>query len=493
MRPRVRVEGEERGEHQVGGTDQAAVEARVGHRDAAHPGRLGSRDPGRRVLDGDAGRWGEAEPAEAAPVDRRVGLPCDLLLCRVVQLEVPRQAERCEDRLDQSGGRGRRERPANPGCLQEAEHLANARERLATLLDELDDARDHGIGHGLLAHAPPGLFGEAALDDLVDPHAHRLPAVRDREQAPERPEDLDLGLLPEGFGVEQDTVHVEHDGLEAWALLDEGSGCMHGSILTGGADGHDQPEAARAPSRRGCTRRARMPSSERRSVGRAVVTISATYGAGGSVVGPAVAARLGVAFVDRAIPVAVAERLQVSLDDAEAHDDRVDTGLARLLARWAPMAAALGSSPVLPGEGLDDEEAYCAQTEAVLRELAVGGAVILGRAGALVLADWPGALHVRLDGPLERRLAYAASRLGISLADAAAAQRKADAARALYVRQLYHADAASPRHYHLVMDSTRLPDEVVVGLVSQAAAELADLPSAAPQAAEPGRAEPKGG
>lgn len=218
---------------------------------------------------------------------------------------------------------------------------------------------------------------------------------------------------------------------------------------------------------------------------RAVVTISATYGAGGSVVGPAVAARLGVAFVDRAIPVAVAERLQVSLDDAEAHDDRVDTGLARLLARWAPMAAALGSSPVLPGEGLDDEEGYCAQTEAVLRELAAGGAVILGRAGALVLADWPGALHVRLDGPLDRRLANAASRLRISLAEAKEAQRKADAARALYVRQLYHADAASPHHYHLVVDTTRLAEEVVVDLVCQAAVALADEASAA---REPGGA-----
>ena len=40
-----------------------------------------------------------------------------------------------------------------------------------------------------------------------------------------------------------------------------------------------------------------------------VVTISAPYGAGGSQVGPLVADRLGVTFLDRAIPAAVSEKL----------------------------------------------------------------------------------------------------------------------------------------------------------------------------------------
>ena len=39
----------------------------------------------------------------------------------------------------------------------------------------------------------------------------------------------------------------------------------------------------------------------------AVVTLAALYGAGGSVVGTRVAERLGVAFLDRAIPTCVTE------------------------------------------------------------------------------------------------------------------------------------------------------------------------------------------
>jgi hypothetical protein len=37
-----------------------------------------------------------------------------------------------------------------------------------------------------------------------------------------------------------------------------------------------------------------------------VVTLSASFGAGGSVIGPRVAEELGLPFLDRAIPVAVA-------------------------------------------------------------------------------------------------------------------------------------------------------------------------------------------
>src|SRR5688500_19330428 len=62
-----------------------------------------------------------------------------------------------------------------------------------------------------------------------------------------------------------------------------------------------------------------------------VVTISATYGTAGSQIGPAVAERLGVPFVDRAIPGAVAEELGCTLEEALAHDDRAEHGLGWLL------------------------------------------------------------------------------------------------------------------------------------------------------------------
>jgi cytidylate kinase-like protein len=56
---------------------------------------------------------------------------------------------------------------------------------------------------------------------------------------------------------------------------------------------------------------------------RAVGTLSASYGAGGSVVGSLAAERLGVPFLDRAIPSAVAERLGVALEAVLAREHRL--------------------------------------------------------------------------------------------------------------------------------------------------------------------------
>src|SRR2546423_15429358 len=52
-----------------------------------------------------------------------------------------------------------------------------------------------------------------------------------------------------------------------------------------------------------------------------LVAISASYGARGTEIAPAIADRLGIPFVDRAIPLAVADRLDISYDDAAARDE----------------------------------------------------------------------------------------------------------------------------------------------------------------------------
>jgi hypothetical protein len=204
-----------------------------------------------------------------------------------------------------------------------------------------------------------------------------------------------------------------------------------------------------------------------------VVTLSASYGAGGSQVGPRLAERLGVAFLDRVIPTAVAERLAVPLDDALAHDDSVRGVLERLLMRFAPAAQAF-SGAAAPTEFVD-ERSFLRATEDVLRErAAAGSAVILGRAAAVVLADVPGALHVRLDGPAERRLAQAVELEGVARETAERHMRETDRAREAYVQQFYGVDARVATLYHLVIDSTALPLDGCVELIALAAAVRSD-------------------
>jgi cytidylate kinase len=201
-----------------------------------------------------------------------------------------------------------------------------------------------------------------------------------------------------------------------------------------------------------------------------VVTISATYGAGGAVVGPAVAERLGVPFVDRAIPVAVANDLGIPLDEALSRDEQVKGWLGRMLATTAPMSAEWMVGPGHVRTALLSDAEVLRSTEGAIRRTVTGaGGVILGRAAAIVLRDHPGAFHVRLDGDPDRRVRRAMSMQGISERAARDAMSRNDKARSAYVRHFYGADAASPEYYHLVLDSTVVPldtcTEIVVAAV----------------------------
>jgi hypothetical protein len=199
-----------------------------------------------------------------------------------------------------------------------------------------------------------------------------------------------------------------------------------------------------------------------------VVTISASYGAGGPEVGPAVAERLGLVFHDRAIPARVAGRLGVSQDDAEANDERVVRGLWRLVASLGTMPDPVGG--VVPVTGEPPERAYREQTERVLHEIADGaGGVVLGRAAAMVLRDRPDVLHVRLDGPPAARLRAAVARYGRPEEELRRELQANDRTREAYVRHYYRCDPAAPQHYHLVVDGTALPLPAVADLVVTAA------------------------
>jgi hypothetical protein len=197
-----------------------------------------------------------------------------------------------------------------------------------------------------------------------------------------------------------------------------------------------------------------------------VVTISAPYGAGGPIIGRAVAERFGVPFLDRAIPVAVAQTLAVSIDDAEAHDERAETRVGRMLAALA--AAGIGSPTPEPGV---PATAYREETARVIVTAAqTTGCVVLGRAGVMVLQDYPGALHVRLQGDRDRRVRQAVA-LGVEQGDEAAVRKLVDDQdrnRKAYFRHFYNVDPDDPSLYHLIIDSTVLDLDTSAELIAAA-------------------------
>lgn len=207
-----------------------------------------------------------------------------------------------------------------------------------------------------------------------------------------------------------------------------------------------------------------------------LITLSAAYGAGGSVVGPALAETLGVPFHDRAIPVTVAAELGVDLESVVAHDGRAEYGLGRLLSAAAriPNTAFGGMEGYLSDPRQVDATLVAERTAGLVRAIADdsashGGGVVLGRAAAVVLERRAGTFHVRLDGPSDARIAQAVRLRGLDPKAALKRQQENDAAREAYVRRLFGRDPRDIALYHLVLDSTACSLDDCVALIAFAA------------------------
>ena len=199
-----------------------------------------------------------------------------------------------------------------------------------------------------------------------------------------------------------------------------------------------------------------------------LLTISAAYGAGGSLIGPRVAERLGVRFLDRAIPVSVVDHLEVPREGLSQLSVPQDL-FRRWLPRFAPAEHLFAGTATRDDPTTMDEDEYRRTVEGVLHEYSDAGAVILGRAAAVILRDEPGALHVRLDGPPDRRISQAMIVHRVDRPTAAHELKIADRARETYVERWYGIDPRDPRLYDLVIDSTRISVDECVKLIALAA------------------------
>ena len=199
-----------------------------------------------------------------------------------------------------------------------------------------------------------------------------------------------------------------------------------------------------------------------------LITVSAAYGAGGSVIAPALADRLGLPFLQRVTTSEGGVAEPGPCDEQLSAEEANLTPVHRLLAHFT-QAMPAGPTQSPPSTHHQDEHLRGRGEAGIHRLLAGGGGgVILGRGAAVVLGKDRG-FHVRLDGPAERRVVQGAAIEGISDEQARERLCTADKARTAYVRRLYRCDPADVSLYHLVLDSTAIPLDTVIELIVTAA------------------------
>ncbi|MGE5601978.1 MAG: AAA family ATPase [Nitrososphaerales archaeon] len=190
-----------------------------------------------------------------------------------------------------------------------------------------------------------------------------------------------------------------------------------------------------------------------------VITLSREMGSRGDEVAMAVAERLGLRLVGRAI-------INRAAQDAGAGE----AALAEL-----DELGLLGVKPSAASLKRYREKIV----EIIAAQAAEGNVLLVGRGGQVVLGQHRNVLHVRVTAPLELRQAMVQEQCKVSTEVAAARVAASDAARASYHKRHFGVRWDDETLYDVILNMARLTVAAAVETVCAAAtAQLLDTPDA---------------
>src|SRR5437660_5551565 len=147
------------------------------------------------------------------------------------------------------------------------------------------------------------------------------------------------------------------------------------------------------------------------------ITISREYGSGGAEIAARLAKRLGWQLIDHEVVVRVAQKLHVSQEEAEEHDECVESLASRIFKSLRLVHPTMPVTVEIPFT-MDSRAFHEARSQIIEGAVASGHVVIVGRGAQAHFAQRRDVLHVRIIAPLEARLGYVMSREGLDRAAA---------------------------------------------------------------------------
>ncbi|MGI8587293.1 MAG: AAA family ATPase [Chloroflexia bacterium] len=199
------------------------------------------------------------------------------------------------------------------------------------------------------------------------------------------------------------------------------------------------------------------------------ITVSREYGSGGGEVARRLADRLGWQLLDHQIVESVAEKLDITGRQAQAHDEHVEGFVGRLLEGMQstlPPPVFIGVNDTYEVIPPVDEKVYHETLRQVLIEAAkLGRVVIVGRGSQVIFGDERDILHARVVAPLKQRIAYVVQREGLDASVAQVRIQQKDNERRRALRDHYRRDEADTSLYDLVVNTGVLDLQAAVDLI----------------------------
>lgn len=106
-------------------------------------------------------------------------------------------------------------------------------------------------------------------------------------------------------------------------------------------------------------------------------------------------------------------------------------------------------------------------SETIIKIAALGGAIIVGRAGNIVTRKLPDVLHVRLVGSLDVRARRLAENRGMTRKSALEFIHREDVGRRRYLKKYFGENIDNPLLYHLVLNTDLISTEEATDMITR--------------------------
>lgn len=192
-----------------------------------------------------------------------------------------------------------------------------------------------------------------------------------------------------------------------------------------------------------------------------VITLWETYGSNMEAVAEALAN-------DLKLPLHKQAYSSEAIEEATAERER-EGALGRLLRNFSPANFTYDGG--VSNAATASEANYAAMAEEntpLVRAAAEKGGVIQGRNGQYILRNRPNTLHVKLDGPVEGRIKFAAESSGIGEDRAKKRQVIEDEFRSQMSVKTYNFDPRGNGWYDLIINGSGMSTAAVVAIIKAA-------------------------
>lgn len=191
------------------------------------------------------------------------------------------------------------------------------------------------------------------------------------------------------------------------------------------------------------------------------ISISRTFGSGGGIVGSSIAKNLGLKYLDREIVMETAKKLGVAYENVQLYDEKNDTFWRKVLKSFQ-----YGDFPVTPAEFIpSDEKVHIAESEIINNLACQESFVVVGRGANFLLNSHHNHVSIFVHADDAHRAKRIMAMYQLSEHDALKMIHKTDALREAYVREFTGHHLYDLRHYHLVLDSSKLSLEDCQSLI----------------------------